>query len=231
MQLPLAPLVKSLQFRIIYAHCKRNYTGCIRPFCGISGVNLQKLSLLATPPHAFQPENPALYSCIRRLTVSPKCPPPPFFRNTALLVLVLTSAGCAALDNHCRSGFDGFTTRIQQGFPFLPFWLVLGIQSAILGLAVALLFSWLLYFIQLRQLKNWDISKSGNPPSPVSSWVIPTVFLFFLVFPFLLFLILVGDCESSYRWSHTLGACAGFLIGWGFVFVVYFLREIRKLRK
>ena len=160
-----------------------------------------------------------------------KMPPPHFFRNTALLVLVLTSAGCAALDNHCRSGFDGFTTRIQQGFPFLPFWLVLGIQSAILGLAVSLLFSWLLYFIQLRQLKNWDISKSGNPPSPVSSWVIPTVFLFFLVFPFLLFLILVGDCESSYRWSHTLGACAGFLIGWGFVFVVYFLREIRKLRK
>ncbi len=157
------------------------------------------------------------------------CPPPPFFRGSAVLVLVLACAGCTGPD-----GSLAYSEVCERGiFPgMLPLWFDLFLQSFIVGFTVASIVSIILYRIQLGRLRGRDITSYVNKPPSLPFFAIPAVCLILVVSPLLFALLFLGeDCFYVYKWSIIVGMWVGGFSGWALVFQAYFQSGIKKIRR
>ncbi len=145
--------------------------------------------------------------------------PPPFFRSSLVLFLILFGTGCQGVTDYCDLGKQDFWLES------LSDWLNLAIQSGVIGFLITLIVSLFLYRAQLQKVREWDVTASSHPRF-LPLWVIPALLIAIALMPAILFLPL--DC--SIRLAHIIGAWAGSFIGWGIVYTYYSI-SVKKILK
>ncbi|MCY4171324.1 MAG: hypothetical protein OXF08_06950 [Bacteroidetes bacterium] len=129
-------------------------------------------------------------------------------RNTLVILLILTSTGCARVNNVCQGGWLG------RNFGLLTMLLETFVVSTVLALVISIVF----YLLFLRpKLRKWNLSSSVTAPKPAASFLFPiTLIVLFLVFGGV---FLGADCSDTQKSVHVVGAVlgliSGFFIGFG----------------
>ncbi len=150
-----------------------------------------------------------------------KSPPPPFFRNCLIILLVLFGTGCEGLYEHCDSGF-------WERSP--ADWLNLFIQSGVVGFVLVSIVSVVFYRLQLNKLREWNIAKSPNPPS-LPSAVIWILLVVILLLPLIVVFLSSNNCSMSWSWALIFGIWVGSLLSWWAVRKFYYLHNLKKYFK
>jgi len=131
-----------------------------------------------------------------------------YFRNVLMILLILTSTGCARVNNVCQRGWLGET------FGLFPLFFETFVVATLLALVISTAFYWL---FMRPKLRNWNLSTSLIAPKPVASIIFPiALILLLLVFGG----VFVGaDCSNTQKSVHVVGAIlgltTGFFIGFG----------------
>ena len=153
-----------------------------------------------------------------------------FFRNSAVLFLVLFSTGCTEIDQHCQGGAILGAYWLPSWFPE---WLFLSTQTGLVWFVLISVSGIFLYRTQLNLRKNWSLRNSENLSPSLPSWSIPLIFGVLLFLPIVWFLIIVqlagGYCSFLQTLFSILGAWAGSILGWWLAFQFYYRKKIRQL--
>jgi len=125
-----------------------------------------------------------------------------FFRNILVILLILTSTGCARVNSVCTSGWLG------RNFGFFPLLLETFVVATILASVISAAF----YLLFLRpKLRKWNLSSSPMAPKPAASYLFPiALILLLLIFGG----VFVGaDCTDMQKSVHVIGSILGLTIG------------------